>query len=150
MSFTPLASGGLSSALGGIVEPTKFIITNSVGTSDSLEDVRVRDYSERRIHSPSEKKASNNTYTILIVVMSAIIFVTVIGIYDVIRGGINNYFADIALTDPNSHNSPDDIERTNIANTNALWASMVFAGVAIILAIIFIAFILLYLNSRDS
>ncbi len=135
MSFTPI-SGGLSSALSGSIEPTKLLLS-------SRNDIR--DLSDRRIHSPESNKQSHIMYTILIIIISALIFVTIIAIYDVIRNAINNYYAAISLDDPNSHNNPQDIERTKIANQNALWSSMVFAAICIvsafILIVIFIQFV---------
>lgn len=136
MSYTPI-SGGLSTALSGIVEPTKFLDIKDI------RDVKTDEYSSRRIHSPEEKIRSVK-YTILIVIISAIIFVTVIAIYDIIRALINNHYAELALTDPNSHNTPEDIQRTEIANTNSLLASIVFASVCVISAVILI-FVLIYI-----
>jgi hypothetical protein len=74
MSFTPL-TGGLSTALSGIVEPTKFI-----DVSDIKSDVRTDELSVRRIHSPSSDKTSTIKYTISIVSISAIIVVTVMAL----------------------------------------------------------------------
>ena len=129
-SFTPI-SGGLSSALSGTVEPTKFLI----------KDRTFGDRSEKRIHGSTD----NTSYTILIVIISAILFVTVVAIYDVLRNVINIYYANLALTDPNSHNTPEDIERTTIANQNSLWSSMLFAAICIISAIVIIFIIVQFL-----
>jgi ABC-type Fe3+ transport system permease subunit len=143
MSFTPI-SGGFSTALSGAVEPTKFLSDNRLDTSDDIR-LETRDLYGRKIHSPSENKYTKIKYTIVIVILSAIIFVTVIAIYDVLRNAINNYYANIALNDTNSHNTPEDIQRTTIANENALWSSMIFATVCIITAIILILIIIYYL-----
>lgn len=133
MSFTPL-SGGTSTALIGAIEPTKFI---SIRASDDVYQNDPNELYARRVHRPLDR-TENMKYTIVIVMISALIFVTVIAIYDVIRNAINNYYANIALLDPNSHNDPDDIERTQIANNNELWSSMVFAAVCLVSAIILI------------
>lgn len=125
MSFTPI-SGGLSSALSGTVEPNELY--------------------ERRIHAPSDK-IQQLLYTILIVIISALIFVTVIAIYDVLRNTINNYYANIALLDPNSHNTPEEIERTQIANYNALISSLAFAASCLITALILIVIIVHFIHN---
>jgi len=130
MAFTPI-SGGLSTALSGAIEPTKFLDIRDI------RDVRSEDIYSKRIHEPTDRTKSIK-YTILIVIISAIIFVTVIAIYDVIRSIIDNHYAHLALIDKNSHNTPEDIERTQIANENALWAHIVFASICIVSAIILI------------
>lgn len=135
MSFTPL-SGGLSTALSGAIEPTKFI---------DLSDLRSEDLSSRRIHGP-ERKPKSIGHIIIIVIITAIIFVTVVALYDLLRNSLNTYFANKALMDPNSHNTPEDIERTQIANLNELWSSIVFAAICLVLAVILILVLLHFLN----
>jgi ABC-type Fe3+ transport system permease subunit len=130
MSFTPL-TGGFSSSLSGAVEPTKFLLTG-----DEARD----DLYSRRIHPP-EEKAESIRYTVLIVIISAILFVTVVALYDVLRNIAVNYFADRALTDPRSGNTQQDIERTNIANENTLLASIVFALICVVTAACFIGYL---------
>lgn len=132
MSFTPL-SGGLSTALSGAIEPTKFI-----SAPDTRSDPQAEELFARRIHEPSSSKTQTIKYTIIIVIISAIIFVTVIALYDIMRNSLNTYYANIALTDPNSHNDPEDIERTQIANINALWSSIIFAIICVIMAIMLV------------
>lgn len=151
MSFTPISSG-LSTALSGAIEPTKFLdITRSDIRSDSGDKIIIRNENvrsdvleNRHIHGPSERKEDKIRYTIIIVMISAIIFVTTVSIYDVIRNALNTYYANLALTDPNSHNTNEDIERTKIANQNQLWSSMVFSAICIFSAIILIL-ILIYM-----
>lgn len=131
MSFTPI-SGGLSSVLSGSIEPTKLLLS-----SDRAD---IRELSGRKIHSPKCNKKASTIYTILIIIISGLIFVTIITIYALMM--INNYYATIGLDDPNSHNTPKDIERTKIANQNGLWSSMVFVSVCIISGFILIVIIL--------
>lgn len=139
MSFTPISNVSLSTALAGAVEPTKFI---NVPRSDDIYENKPNELYEKRIHGKIDRSESIK-YTIIIVIVSAIIFVTVIAIYDIIRNGINNYYASIALNDVNSHNTPEQIEQTEIANSNSLWSSMVFALLCLISAVVFIV-ILIY------
>jgi hypothetical protein len=136
----PISNTGLSTALAGAVEPTKFI--NIPRSDDIIYETRPNELYEKRIHGRPDRMESIK-FTIIIVIISAIIFVTVIAIYDIIRNGINNYYASLALNDPASHNSPEQIEQTEIANSNALWSSMVFASLCLISAIVFIV-ILIY------
>lgn len=136
MSFTPIR-GGLSTALSGTVEPTKFMDAERY-------DARSDDLYSRRIHGPANKPQALR-HTIIIVIISAIIFVTTVALYDVIRNAINVYFANLALTDPNSHNTPEEIENVQISNQNALWSSMVFAAVCILIAICLLYIIIKYI-----
>jgi len=135
MSFTPL-SGQLSTALVGSIEPSKFI------------DVREssRELSERRIHGKSNDKSDSLKYNIIIVIISAIIFVTVIALYDIVRTGLNVYYSNLALNDPNSHNIQEDIDRTTIANFNALMSSITFAAICLFIGIILILFLIYFLR----
>ncbi len=117
---------------------------SSIGVGSTppiIEDyvsVRENAYYSRHIHGPTE---SNNKRTILIVIISAIIFVTMISIYDIFRNIITNYYAREALENPNSHNSEEDIERALIANKENLNASIVFSIFCIVMAIILIVII---------
>jgi len=120
MSFTPI-HGGLGTALTGtIVSPLAI---------DAEESV------EQRLYNPSSKPQTV-TYTIIVIIISAILFVAVISLYDVIRSSINRYYADKSLVDPNSHNTPEDIERTQIANSNALLSTITFAIICVVLALL--------------
>jgi len=76
-------------------------------------------------------------YTVTIIFLSAFLFVAIISIYDVFRKIINNHYAYIALTDSNSHNTPDQISRNLIANENELKANAIFSLFTIIIGIIF-------------
>lgn len=144
MSFTPI-SGGLSSALSGAIVPARLVEPERFYSgSDIREDTRSEELSARRIHAPANK-AESARYTILIVIISALIFVTVIALYDIMRAAITNYYANQALTNPASQNNPVDITRTQIANDNSLWAAMVFGAFAVLSAIILIIIILRFI-----
>lgn len=136
MSFRPLQEGSVSSALLGAADPTKFIDSSRTDVSKTLF--------EREIHSP-EEKPTNIRYTLIIIIISAIIFVTVISIYDVFRSVITNYFARQALNDPHSYNKKEEIESTIVANQDALkanfWFSLFCISTGIILIYILLKFI---------
>lgn len=133
MAFMPL-SGGTSTALSGTVVSPRFL---SIGRYE--DDVSpVEELAERRpkTHGSPRDNPKSIEYTIFIIIISAFIFISVIAIFDVLRNAINNFFADRSLRDPNSNNTPEDIERTEIANKNALESSIVFAAIAVLIAII--------------
>src|SRR5581483_762719 len=116
MSFHPL-SGGFSSSLLGTADPVKF-------TDPLRDEAQIMD---RPIHGPAPLRHHTIMYTIIIIVISALIFITIVAIFDVIRNYIINYYARLALTDPNSHNTEEDIVRTLIINRDSFISSGVFA-----------------------
>lgn len=129
MSFRPITSQTTGEALLGIADPTKFVdvYRNDVG----------RSIYEKRIHGNGDK-TQNIKYTIIIIIVSAIIFVTIVSIYDIFRNLINNYYAQITLEEPNSGNSETEIKSTLIANKYSLISSLFFAIFCIITSIILI------------
>lgn len=137
MSFVPITGTSVNTAAIGVGAQPK-ILEEKLAERDKLY--------ERRLHESEEKDGAHesNKRLIIIIIISAIIFVTVIAVYDVIKQLLNNYYSNLALTDPNSNNSEEDINRTNIADYYTLIALVVFAIVTIIFAIIAIP-ILLYL-----
>ena len=131
MSFVPLSETNIATSLFGVGAQPRII-------DESLY--------EKRIHGPSERQGGN-IHLLLVIIISAIIFVTVVSIYDVIRSALNSYYSNKALTDPNSHNSQEDINRTNIADFNSLMSTIVFASICIVIAIIFIPVIFYLLKT---
>jgi hypothetical protein len=133
MSFQPLKEGNISTSLLGTADPGKFV------------DASREDLFDRRINSP-EDKLSNIRRTLIIIIISAIIFVTVISIYDVIKLLITNYFARQALVDPKSQNKREDIERTIISNQDSLKSSIWFSLFCLITGIILIWILIKFLS----
>lgn len=139
MSFTPLAPGLSQSLLGA---------GNTVGLSKATFNQNDTLYADH-IHGParrnetSDEHNSKNNGVMILIIISAIIFVTIVSIYDVIRNAFNNYYAAKALEDPRANNAEADINRTLIANYQALIASIVFCGFCI-----FTGLILLYILSK--
>ena len=113
----------------GAADPAKFVDTSRKDVDKSLF--------KNEIHGSVEKKVSIH-YTLIIILISAIIFVTVISIYDVFRNIINNYFAKLALIDPQANNRKEEIQRTIIANEDAFKSSVVFSLFCIITGLIII------------
>lgn len=129
MAFHPLQPG-FSQSLLGTGDLAKFV---DVGErEDTLYGKRIR----------TSERIGKNKNTVIIITISAIIFVTVVSIYDVIRNAINNYYATIALNDPNANNSQDDINSTIIGNRQGLIASFVFAIFCILVATILVYILL--------
>lgn len=118
MSFHPL-NGGFSSSLLGTATTPKII---------HVENTK-NDY-YRRISNDKNKN------TIFIIFVSAIIFVFVVSIYDIIRNAINNYYAQMALKNPKTKNTQQDIDNTIIVNNYSFNSSIVFGGVTLISVLI--------------
>ena len=128
MTFQPLKEGSLSTSLLGISDVGKF---TDVSRSD--------DSYQGGTYNPRNRDLK---YTLIIIVISAIIFVTIVSIYDVIRTIIKNYYAKIALTDPMSNNKQEDIDRTIISNYDALKSNFFFALFCLVTGIILIWIVL--------
>lgn len=138
MSFHPLNPGIDQSLLGvganpDLIDTTKFI---------------EKDYVERAHYLGKEGGSNNNNATriILTIIISAIIFVTIVSIFDVFRNAINNYYAKKALLDPKSGNTQQEIDSTLIANHEGLISSIIFAVLCVIISIIVIYFAWSFLN----
>lgn len=132
MSFVPL-NGGFSQSLLG-VGVTNDLIDTAKFNEKGLEDLH-----------PQENGAGKS---ILLVILSAIIFVTVVSFYDVLRTFINSIYAKIALEDPKANNTQQDIDSTEIANKEAVLASLTFFSICLILAILIVGVIYKYLSSK--
>jgi hypothetical protein len=109
--------GSENTALIGIADPNKFIDVFG-------DDVDTGLYA-KRIHGLH--KNSSTKHTIIIIFISAIIFVTVISMYDVARNIINYYYAKKVLTDKTIHNDPKNILNTLTVNKNKLNSSVIFS-----------------------
>jgi hypothetical protein len=133
MSFLPITNNhNINIASVGVGAQSK-ILEEKFSKDTRFNDDKLHD---NNINEKISNKNSVNFHTFIIIVISAIIFITVISIYDVIKGGLNYYYSYIALTDPNSHNTQDDIDKTVIADYYALISLIIFAIIAIIIALI--------------
>jgi len=101
-------------------------------------------YGKRGIHGVEKKSKSNIVYTIVIIVISAIIFIAMVAIYDVIRNWFNNYYSAEALKDPKVNASQEEIDKVTTGDWYGLLSSMVFAGFCIVSAIILIPLLFKY------
>lgn len=131
MSFHPVNAGFSRSLLGN---------SNTIYNAD--QDTLI----DRDIHGVRENNSKNRGLsTLIIVILSAMIFVTIIAIFDVFKNAINNYYAARALKNPKAGNSQQDINSTLIANTEGLTASVIFAILCIVLTLIAIYFLYSYI-----
>jgi len=131
MSFVPL-NGGFSESLLG------------VGTTNLIDTAKFNEKGLEDLHP--EKNGLTNS--ILLVVISAIIFVTVVSFYDVLRTFINATFAKIALEDPRAKNTEQDIISTEIANKEAVISSLTFFAFSLLLGILIVSVIYRYINGK--
>lgn len=134
MSFVPV-DGAFESSLFGVGANEQFIETSE---HNAHADSIVRETKNKKNTNTTSTTTNNVKYTISVVIISALVFITLVAIYDVIRNIINNYYAEKSLKDPNSHNTQEEIDRTTIANNNQLTASIIFALFCIITAVIII------------
>ena len=125
MSFTPISTPRTAEALYGI------------GTAAQLDTSLSFKKSDRRFHGPSETKLPNIS-VVLMVIVSAIIFIMMVAIYDVFKSAITNDMSKRALIDPMSNNTQQDINRTLIANNYSLMADIMFAVITVISFIVFV------------
>lgn len=102
--------------------------TSSFGVTEPLIEKGLR---------PSNTNSSGLTLdSIIIIIVSAIIFVTAIAIYDVIRMSVSNHFSTRSLLNPFSRNKDEDIDRSLISNEESLYAAITFASICVITMII--------------
>ncbi len=129
MSFTPSS------------QPLFFV----AGTNLTIEDGGTTENSEPK--HVVDKNNGNYINLFLKIVISAIIFLTIIAIYNVINTAIDNYYSNIALNDPNSNNTQEEIDRTNIANYYGLISTIVYALVCLIISIILVPILFIIMQN---
>ena len=132
MSLYP-SSFDLNKSLIGMTEPGKFI--------DPLR-IESRDLTSRNIHGHISHEDTIR-YTIVITCISAIIFVTIISMYDVLRNIVNSYYTENYFENSNNNMSEDDITRIRISNKNTIISSVIFSLLCILSAIILIPSLLM-------
>src|SRR5438445_12782215 len=109
MSFIPpLASRGVNESLIGVGAQPKILDDN-----DLLYN--------KKLHVPVK---DTQTHLVLVIILSAILFVTIVATYDVIKSGINYAFSNAALHDTHSRNTQEEIERTITADFYVVLATL--------------------------
>lgn len=129
MSYLPLQAGFNQSLLG-------------VGASPNTFDLDLRDTDQLygKLHGSSKKN------TIVVIIVSALIFITVISLFDVIRNIIHNKYAKLALTNPKTKLKKTDITNTLIANHEGLIASISFSAFCVIVTAITLYLISIFIK----
>jgi len=143
MSYQPLQSG-FSKALFGAIEPGKFFDTDRIDTPRSIVE---NDY--RRVIAHNEGDSGKIRYTIIIVIISAVLFITVVAIFQIVSNIIDNYYSKNALLNPLSNNTSEDVNRTLIANQNSLISTVMFALFCILASILLVSFLISILWKSD-
>jgi len=133
MSFVPFSSNAnnINESLIGVGIQPKILDDNDLLYS-------------KRLHGPVR---DNQTHLVLVIVLSAILFVTIVATYDLIKAGINYGFSSASLHDAHSHNTQEDIDRTLTADYYALLAIITFFAVAVVIALITIPILLKYIKN---
>lgn len=135
-------------SLFGASDPMKFTDPNRIGETSELSKSSDTDTfrpNRRDIHGSSDHKEAMK-YTIIIIIISAIIFVTTVAIYNLIQNIITVYYSNITAGDPRSMNTDDDIIKILLANHFSTEASIAFAVFCIISAIVVIPFLIWYIG----
>lgn len=97
---------------------------------------------ERNIYDDaSQTKAS--IHTVILVMISAIVFVVVIAMYDVVRNYIKDYYAKIELEDHRGELPTKDIVEAELANRENLQSSLVFALFCLVTGVILIPLLII-------
>ena len=116
---------------------TSLFATSSLIADDALAFNPEKELYERRFHE-STKKSSSIISTIIVIFISAILFVTIIAAYDILRNYIRNYYTKKTLLNKQFKTDPKDIRNTLITNEESLTSTIVFFIACFIIAIIFL------------
>ena len=106
---------------------------------------------EERVSDLKHSVSRITINTVLTVIVSALVLVAVLSIYDVIKAWLNRHYIEIALDNPKANYSKEEIERTLIENTENLRSVSIFALITVISAIVIIGLIIYYsyLKTKD-
>ncbi len=119
----------------------------NVGDNTKLFDfdtmVKTDELADREVHFESKNK-----HTIIIVIISAIIFMTIISIYDFIRNCVTVYYADIGVKHFKNNISQENIDQTLYANRTKLKVSLSYLIICTVLSLIIIPLLLFYKNKK--
>lgn len=151
MNQSPISNVNIETSLFGIGSPrydepylrdADFVETKEVtGSQPPDNDVELK-------APKKEIKRYDYTSIILITVISAIIFITAVAIYDVIRIFISNHFSSKVVEDPNFDSTEEEATREKIKERYSLISGLSFALFSLIVAIILIPLIVRYLQKR--
>ncbi len=83
----------------------------------------------------------NIVTTIITIIISALIFISIIAVFDVIKKIITNYYAEKTLKDPNLNNDTLNINRTFVANQQSLNSNIIFCLLSIFITFTLVPFL---------
>ncbi len=86
----------------------------------------------RNAKNGSTQTSQVTGYLLVVVFISALIFISVNSIYDVVKISVSNLYTETALLNVQSTNKIDDIERTITVNEHNLKASALFATICVL------------------
>jgi len=146
MNFIPMRSKKLIESLTGAIDPVQF--SDFSDGADLIVKERIGDLLYGKRHDGPYDSKNKLQSMVATTIINAIIFVTVIATYDVIRNLVNNYYAKIALhyNEDKDDISQEQINRSIIANRETLISSGVFALICIILFVILIPILKSYIS----
>lgn len=107
-----------------------------------VEAVRFEDSGPVDLIRDKDTKGHVHQKEVNSIVVSAIIFVTVVAVFSVISTIISNYFVDKTASDPRAKNTKLDILKTRITNQNLLLSNLIFASFVILCCFLFIPLLL--------
>ena len=126
-----------------VMDPKLRPHNNAKEDYDDDEGINASIYSVLNNHKNHKKtkKSTKSFQTIIVpIIISAIVFITILSLYDVVKHALLNYYARKALLDPKARNRKKNITRTLIANSQHLFSLIIFS-----LFCIFTTFIALYI-----
>ena len=149
MSFIP-ASEGINTPLVGVAGQYRILNENIYARNVGIRSKTPKIGDKRAYSSRPIESSHNNMHLLLIIIITVIIFVTAVALFDVLRGILNYYYSNIALNDPNSNNKPEEIQRTEIADYYSLLSTIVFALISIFISILLLPLLFYLLNQNIS
>lgn len=97
-----------------------------------------------RIDKPKrEREAHTYSKDIVLIIISAVVFVTVVAVYSVFSTIITNYWSEKAAR---KFSDKKELAKLRLNNKNSLYANLIFAVFAILLGIILVPYLLSYIK----
>lgn len=145
-------NNGIGTSLFGIGASNHILDTGRGNIPDDyLSDIKQNYYqkdtnlTERHIHGPRHN-IQTIKHQIIIILISAMIFVSAVAVYDVIRNSINYFYADFSLHNNGNTNTEQDINNFLLASRDTIISSALFALFCIITSLIFIPLLILLIR----
>lgn len=136
MAFAPLQGDFSSSLLGvGSVGPIRY--------DETIREADPEKYFERGLHGSarSDKETQQFVNSIILIIISAFIFITIVSIFDVARVSFNNYFANFLYVDltPREVFDKKNLNELNLESTIVFSIFCMFAALIMISVLIWMS-----------